>query len=153
MTDQCRFTLLLEYAGDDELIAAITAIEKNLPDYDYASRPYPAAAGTAFKFLAFKELRSVSAFGKFARKALQLQNKLRTVKVTPGYVSPVNAVTASFVQTAGALLCDDDLWLKVQLVLSGKMLVSHSLSDEIMKDKRSVIYLNDVWQLVKGAVK
>lgn len=153
MNERCRYTLLIEYAGDDELIAAIVQIEKQLPDYDYASRPYPAATGTAFKFLAFKELRSISAFGKFARKALQLQNKLRTVRVTPGYVSPVNAVTASFVQTTGALLCDNDLWLKVQLVLSGKTLVSHSLSDEIFKDKRSVIYLNDVWQLVKGAVK
>lgn len=154
MNERCRFTLLIEYSGDDELIAAIAQIEKQLPDYDYASRPYSLATGNGFfKFLSFKDLKSILDFRKFARKALALQNRLRGVRLTPGYVSMVGAVTAGYSHTQGSLLVDKELWLKPQLVLAGKLLVSHSLTDEILKDRRTVIYLNDVWQLVKGAVK
>ncbi|GAB4422679.1 MAG: hypothetical protein OHK0011_01920 [Turneriella sp.] len=154
MNERCRYTLLIEYSGDDELIEAIRQIEKQLPDYDYASRPYPLAPGGGFfKFLAFKDLKPVLGFPRFARKALALQNRLRGVRLTPGYVSMVGAVTASYSHSPGALLVEKEIWLKSQLVLSGKLLVSHSLSDDIFKDKRSVIYLNDVWQLVKGALK
>ncbi len=154
MNDRCRYTLLIEYAGDDELIGAISQIEKQLPDYDYASRPYPLTTGSGFfKFLAFKDLRGVLDFPKFARKALLLQNRLRGVRLTPGYVSMLGAATAGYHHSPGGLLIEKELWLKPQLVLSGKLLVSHSLTDEILKDKRSVIYLNDVWQLVKGAIK
>lgn len=154
MNDRCRFTLLLEYSGDEELIDAITLVEKSLPGYDFASRPYPQATGSGFfKFLAFKELRPVTAFPKFAGKCLKLQNRLRGVRITPGYVSALNAVTAAFVYAPGTLLIENDLWLKLQLVHSGKLLASHTLSDEIYKDKRSVVYLNDVCQLVKGAAR
>jgi hypothetical protein len=154
MNDRCRYTLLIEYTDDEELIAAIAQIEKQLPDYDYASRPYPlAAGGGAFKFLAFKDLRAVLDFPKFARKALVLQNRLRGVRLTPGYVSLVGATTAGYSHSPGALLVAKELWLKPQLIHSGKLLVSYSLTDEILKDKRSVIFLNDVWQLVKGATK
>ena len=154
MNDRCRFTVLIEYEGDDELIEAIAQIEKQLPDYDYASRPYPLATGGGFfKFLAFKDLKSVLDFPKFARKALVLQNRLRGVRLTPGHVSMVGAVTASYRYVPGALLVEYELWLKPQLVLSGKLLVSQTVTDEIMKDKRAIIYLNDVWQLVKGALK
>lgn len=154
MNDRCRYTLLMEYAGDDELIEAIAQIERKLPDYDYASRPYPLGTGNGyFKFLAFKELKGVLNFPKFARKALALQNRLRTVRLTPGYVSLQGAATAAYSPSPGALLVGKELWLKPQLVYAGKHLASHSLTDELLKDKRSVIYLNDVWQLVKGAVK
>ncbi|MFZ5628696.1 MAG: hypothetical protein ACOY5B_06175 [Spirochaetota bacterium] len=154
MNERCRYTLLIEYAADDELIEAIVQIEKQLPDYDYASRPYPMASGTGhFKFLAFKDLRGIPDFPKFARKALSLQNRLRGVRLTPGYVSLVGAITAGYSHSPGSVFMEKELWLKAQLVLSGKLLVSHSLTDEILKDKRSVIYLNDVWQLVKGAMK
>ena len=65
----------------------------------------------------------------------------------------VGAATAGYSHSPGGLLVEKELWLKPQLVLSGKLLASHSLTDEILKDKRSVIYLNDVWQLVKGATR
>jgi hypothetical protein len=154
MNDRCRYTLLIEYTDDDELIEAIAQIEKQLPDYDYASRLYPLITGKGFfKFIAFKDLAHVLDFPKFARKALTLQNRLHGVRLTPGYVSLVGATTAGYSHSPGALLVAKELWLKPQLIHSGKLLVSHSLTDEILKDKRSVIYLNDVWQLVKGAIK
>jgi hypothetical protein len=154
MNERCRFTLLLEFAGDDELIEAIAQIEKHLPDYDYASRPYPLTTGNGFfKFISFKDLRNILDFPRFARKALALQNRLRGVRLTPGYVSMVGAVTAGYSHTQGSLLVEKELWLKPQLVHAGKLLASHSLTDEILKDRRSVICLNDVWQLVRGAVQ
>jgi hypothetical protein len=154
MNTRCRYTLLIEYSLDDELIAAISQIEKKLPDYDFASRPYSLAPGTGFfKFLAFKDLKGVQEFPKFACKALALQNQVHGVRLTPGYVSPVGATTASYSHSPGAVWAAKELWLKPQLVLSGKLLVSHSLTDSIYKDKRAIIYLNDVWQLVKGALK
>lgn len=150
MNDRCRFILLIEYVDDHELIEAIAQIEKHLPDYDYASRPYPMTAQNGFfKFLAFKELKHVLDFPKFARKVLAMQNRFRNIRLTPGYVSMVCAVTASYGHTPGAVLVEKELWLKSQLVLTGKILASHTLTDEIIKDKRSVIYLNDVWQLVR----
>jgi hypothetical protein len=154
MNDHCRFILLLEYPGDAELIQAITAIEKHLPGYDYASRPLPLPAqGQGFKFLAFKETRRIVTFEKFARKVFSMQGKLYGIKLTPGYVTHTNVVSAAYAQTAGAIYIEDELYFKVQLVLSGKTLASYTLSDEIFQDRRAALYLNDVWQLVKGATK
>ncbi len=154
MNDHCRFILLLEYAGDDELIQAIGAIEKNLPGYDYASRPLPLPGEQrGFKFLAFKELRRISTFEKFAQKVFGLQSKIYGVKLIPGYVSHTNVVSAAYAPSAGSIYIDEELYLKAQLVLSGKVLASHTLSDETFRDRRAGLYLNDVWQLVKGATK
>jgi len=152
MNDHCRYILLLEYSGDDELIQAIAAVEKNLPGYDYASRPLPLPAqGQGFKFLAFKEMRRISAFDKFAQKVFGLQSKIYGVKLIPGYVSHTNVVTAGYAPSAGAIYIDRELYFKAQLVLSGKVLASHTLSDQTFRDRRAGLYLNDVWQLVKGA--
>ncbi|AFM12498.1 hypothetical protein [Turneriella parva] len=154
MNNQCRFILLLEYEGDDELIQAIATIEKNLPGYDYASRPLPIAGQKqGFKFVAVKELRRIATFEKFARKVFSLQSKTYGVRLIPGYVSHTNVVTAAYAPSAGAIFFDDELFLKAQLVLSGKVLASHTLSDETFRDRRTGLYLNDVWQLVKGATK
>ncbi len=149
-----RFILLLEYPGDDELIQAIAAVEKHLPGYDYASRPLPLPAqGQGFKFLAFKEMRRLTTFEKFAHKVFSLQGKLYGIKLTPGYVTHTNVVSAAYSQSPGAIYIADEMYYKVQLVLSGKALASHTLSDEIFRDRRAALYLNDVWQLVKGATK
>ncbi len=154
MNNQCRFILLLEYEGDDELIQAISAIEKNLPGYDYASRPLPLPGQKqGFKFVAIKELRRIATFEKFARKVFSIQTKVFGVRLIPGYVSHINVVTAAYAASAGAIFIDDELFLKAQLVLSGKLLASHTLSDETFRDRRAALYLNDVWQLVKGATK
>lgn len=154
MNNQCRFILLVEYADDDALITGIEIIEKQLPSYDFASRPFTALSREShFKFLAFKELADVKAFDKFAKRTLELQNKLHTLHAIPGYVSPVNAVTASYLYSPGAILNRDKIWLKLQLVFSEKSLMSHTLSDAHFKDKRSIVYLNDVWQLVRGEMR
>lgn len=154
MHDRCRFILLLEYANDDELIATVALIERHLPDYDYASRPFARVVEKGFfKFLAFKEPKLVEDFNKFAQKCFALQGKIGTVRLTPGYVSLVNATSAALSYSPGALLIKKGLWLKAQLVLSGKLLMSYSLSDELFKDKRSIVYLNDVRELVKGALQ
>ncbi|MCS6972270.1 MAG: hypothetical protein NZL89_04525 [Leptospiraceae bacterium] len=155
MNGLCRFFLLFEYTNDDELIRAIALAEKRLPEHDYASRPFtqPASKEEHFKFIAFKKLRPVTQFSRFCRKVFKLQSFLRTVHLTPGYVSLNDAVTASFSHVPGAVFVGKDLWLKVQLVLSGKLLVSHSLSDQIFKDKRAIVYLNDVLQLVRGELR
>jgi len=152
MNNQCRFILLLEYEGDDELIQAISAIEKNLPGYDYASRPLPLPGQKqGFKFLAIKELRRIATFERFARKVFSMQTKVFGVRLIPGYVSHINVVSAAYAASTGAIFFDDELYLKAQLVLSGKLLASHTLSDETFRDRRAALYLNDVWQLVKGA--
>jgi len=154
MNNHCRFILLLEYEGDNELIQAIAAIEKNLPGYDYASRPLPLPGQKqGFKFVAIKELRRIATFEKFARKVFSMQTKVFGVRLIPGYVSHINVVTAAYAPTAGAIFFDDELFLKAQLVLSGKVLASHTLSDETFRDRRAALYLNDVWQLVRGATK
>ncbi|MBN8220708.1 MAG: hypothetical protein J0L53_07270 [Spirochaetes bacterium] len=152
---QCRFITLLEFANDDELIAAIGAIEKTLPAYDYASRPLQAAAGQrgGFKFLAFKELKQVSAFPKFAAQVFKLQQKLHAVRMSPGYVSLSNVVSASPHAVMGSILGEKDYSYKLQLAFTEKTLSSYTLTDDLFKDKRSVMYLNDVWQLVRGAAK
>lgn len=150
----CRFILLIEFSDDQELIQAISAIEKNLPGYDYASRPLIIPGQkSGFKFLAFKEHKNVSAFPKFAAQVFKLQHKLLAVKFTPAYVSLANVVSASPMTIPGAILGEKNFHYKLQLVFAEKNLVTHSLSDELFKDKRSVLYLNDVWQLVRGAMK
>jgi hypothetical protein len=53
----------------------------------------------------------------------------------------------------GAIYIEGELYFKAQLVLSGKVLASHTLSDETFRDRRAGLYLNDVWQLVKGETK
>lgn len=156
MIQDCRFILLLEFTNDDELIDAIGAIEKNLPGYDYASRPLQDAEGTtkgSYKFLAFKELKPVTTFPKFFAKVVSLQKKLNTVKISPGYVSLSNCISASLQPSPAALQIDNELYLKVQLVFSEKALTPYALTDAHFRDRRSIIYLNDVWQLVKGARK
>lgn len=152
---QCRYILLLEFTGDDELIDAIGAIEKNLPGYDYASRPLNAAAGQkrGFKFLAFKELKSVAAFSKFAAQVFKLQQKLHAVRMFPAYVSMTNVVSASPHALTGSILGEKNYSYKLQLVFAEKALTPYALTDELFKDRRSVMYLNDVWQLVRGASK
>ena len=156
MIQDCRFILLLEFTNDDELIDAIAAIEKNLPGYDYASRPLQNAEGAArggFKFLAFKELKSVTAFAKFFAKTVALQKKLNTVKISPGYVSLANCISASLQPSPGAIQSENELYLKVQLVFAEKALSTYAFTDTYFRDRRSVSYLNDVWQLVRGARK
>ena len=156
MIQDCRFILLLEFVNDDELIEAIAAIEKNLPPYDYASRPLQNAEGATrggFKFLAFKELRGVTAFPKFFAKTAALQKKINTVKLTPGYVSLANCLSASLQPSAGAIQVENELYLKVQLVFSEKALAPYAFTDAHFRDRRSVSYLNDVWQLVRGSRK
>lgn len=152
---QCRFILLLEFTNDDELIDAIGAIEKNLPGYDYASRPLQHAGGQkgGFKFLAFKEIKTISAFPKFAAKVFKLQQKLHAVRMSPAYVSLTNVVSASPHAVTGSILGEKNYSYKLQLVFAEKMLSPYTLTDELYKDKRSVLYMNDVWQLVRGAVK
>lgn len=152
---QCRYILLVEFANDDELIDAIGAIEKGLPPYDYASRPLHLATGQkgGFKFLAFKELKAVSAFPKFVTQVLKLQQKLHTVRMSPAYVSLQNVVSASPHAVTGSILGEKNYSYKLQLAFSEKALSPYALSDELFKDKRSVLYLNDVWQLVRGASK
>jgi hypothetical protein len=134
---QCRFILVVEYTSDDELIEAIGVIEKNLPGYDYASRPLPVAGGQrgGFKLLAFKEL------------------KLQAVRISPAYVSLTNVVSASPQALAGSILGERGYSYKLQLTFSEKALAPYTLTDEVFRDKRSVLYLNDVWQLVRGASK
>lgn len=150
----CRFILLVEFSDDQELIQAIAAIEKNLPAYDYASRPLTMPGQKhGFKYLAFKDQKDVSAFPKFAAQVFKLQQKTLAVKFTPAYVSLANVVSASPMTVPGAILGEKNFHYKLQLVFSEKNLVTHSLSDELFKDKRSVLYLNDVWQLVRGAMK
>jgi hypothetical protein len=152
---QCRFILVVEYTSDDELIEAIGVIEKNLPGYDYASRPLPVAGGQrgGFKLLAFKELKSVSAFPRFVMKVLKLRQKLQAVRISPAYVSLTNVVSASPQALAGSILGERGYSYKLQLTFSEKALAPYTLTDEVFRDKRSVLYLNDVWQLVRGASK
>jgi len=150
----CRFTLLIEFNDDDELIAAIAAIEKELPTYDYASRPLSFATlgkKGGFKFLAFKDLSSVAEFPKFAAKVFKLQLKIPAVRINPGYVSLTNAVSATPHTVTGGIFGEKQFYYKLQLVFTEKHLVAYALSDELYKDRRSVSYLNDVWQLVRGA--
>ncbi len=153
---QCRFILLVEFTNDEELIQAIQSFEKNLPGYDYASRPLnhpvPGQKG-GFKFLAFKEVSTVSAFPKFAAKVFKLQQKLHAVRMEPGYVSMLNVVSASPHSVPGAILGEKNYSYKLQLVFTEKSLSPYTLTDELFKDRRSVMYLNDVWQLVRGASK
>ncbi|MFO1470096.1 MAG: DUF4416 family protein [Turneriella sp.] len=156
MIQDCRFILLLEFTNDDELIDAIAAIEKSLPPYDYASRPLQNAEGAkpgGFKFLAFKELKIVTAFPKFFAKTIALQKKLNTVKISPGYVSLANCISASLQPSPGAIQVEHELYLKAQLVFSEKALMPYALTDAHFRDRRSLSYLNDVWQLVRGARK
>lgn len=150
----CRFILLIEFSDDQELIQAIGVIEKQLPGYDYASRPLTMPGQkSGFKFLAFKEQKGVAAFPKFAQQVFKLQHKLHAVKFTPAYVSLANVVSASPMTIPGAILGEKNFHYKLQLVFSEKNLMAYSLTDELFKDKRSVLYLNDVWQLVRGAMK
>jgi hypothetical protein len=154
MSPQCRFILLVEYTDDDELISAIGTIEKELPQYDYASRPLPSAnpgVKGGFKFLSFKELKSVSSFPKFALKVFKVQTKIPSVRAIPAYVSLTNVVSASPHTTQGAIFGEKELYYKLQLVYSGKTLASHAMTDELFRERRAVLYLNDVWQLVRGA--
>lgn len=152
---QCRFILLVEFTNDDELIDAIGAIENNLPGYDYASRPLQqgGAQKGGFKFLAFKEIKTISAFPKFAAKVFKLQQKLHAVRISPAYVSLTNVVSASPHTLTGSILGEKKYSYKLQLVFTEKVLSPYTLTDEFFKDKRSVLYLNDVWQLVRGASK
>jgi len=152
---QCRFILLVEYTSDDELIDAIGLIEKSLPGYDYASRPLPSVGGQkgGFKLLAFKELKSVSAFPRFVTRVLKLRQKLLAVRISPAYVSLTNVVSASAQSSPGSILGEKGYSYKLQLAFSEKTLAPYALTDELFKDKRSVLYLNDVWQLVRGASK
>lgn len=152
---QCRFILLLEFENDEELIDAIAAIERHLPAYDYASRPllHTGAPSSGYKFLAFKELRSVSTFPKFVKQVLKLQGKLPAVRISAGYVSLTNVVSASAHTIAGSILGENNFWYKLQLPYTDRKLSPYTLTDELFKDKRSVLYLNDVWQLVRGATK
>lgn len=156
MIQDCRNILLLEFTNDDELIDAIAAIEKHLPPYDYASRPLQNAEGAPkghYKLLAFKELKPVTAFPKFFSKTMALQKKLNTVKISPGYVSLTNCISASLQPSAGAIQIENELYMKLQLVFSEKALAPYALTDAHFRDRRSVSYLNDVWQLVRGARK
>lgn len=156
MIQQCRHILLVEYSHDDDLIGAIGTIEKQLPPYDYASRPFSAteSGGTGhFKFLAFKELKPVTAFPKFFDKVVNLQKKLNTVRISAGYVTLTNVVAAALQPSQGAIQVADEFYLKTQLVFSEKTLAAYAFTDAYYRDRRSVIYLNDVWQLVKGARK
>ncbi|MBL8033880.1 MAG: DUF4416 family protein [Leptospiraceae bacterium] len=156
MTQQCRHILLVEFSDEDALISAISAIEKNLPDYDYASRPFNDSEGgskESYKFLAFKGLKAVTQFPKFCDKVFSLQKKLHTVRLSPGYVTQSGVVSAAQQYFAGSMQIDDELFLKLQLVFSEKALAAYALTDARFRDRRSVIYLNDVLQLVKGALK
>lgn len=152
---QCRFILLVEFTNDDELIDAIGGIEKNLPGYDYASRPLTYAGGQkgGYKFLAFKELKPVLTFPKFTAKVFKLQQKLPAVRISPAYVSLTNVVSASPHALTGSILGEKNYSYKLQLAFIEKGLAPYALTDELFKDKRSVSYLNDVWQLVRGASK
>lgn len=145
----CRFILLIEFTNDEELIAAVAAIEKALPGYDYASRPLNSPPGF-FKFVAFKGAKKISSFPKFVKLVVALQQKLPAVKLTAGYVALSGVVTAGPHSTPGAIFGERDFHYKLQLVFSEKNLVTWAYSDELFKDKRSVSYLTDVWHLVRG---
>ncbi|MBV6492328.1 MAG: hypothetical protein LDLANPLL_00321 [Turneriella sp.] len=149
----CRFILLIEYTNDEELIEGIRLIEKSLPPYDYASRPLRYTDGKVggFKFLSFKEIKPVSVFPKFATHIFKFALKIPAIRISPAYVSLTNVVSVSTHTIMGAILGEKNLHYKLQLAFSEKKLVPYTLTDGVFKDKRTILYLNDVWQLVRGA--
>ncbi|HRP69219.1 MAG TPA: hypothetical protein PLY93_06785, partial [Turneriella sp.] len=107
---QCRFVLLIEYTDDEELIDGIGQIEKILPTYDYASRPlrYTNGKNGGFKWVAFKEVKPVAVFSKFAAQVFKLSLKLHALHLAPAYVSLTNVVSAFPHTVPAAILGDRD---------------------------------------------